>query len=63
MHLIQSYTPYRTQQRPIVTSVNMAEYIHVGAELQWMPFFYTCCEILLISALFFSFSPTVVLAS
>lgn len=31
LHLIQSYTPYRTQQRPIVTSVNMAEYIHVGA--------------------------------
>lgn len=32
-HLIQSYTPYRTQQRPIVTSVNMAEYIKVGADL------------------------------
>lgn len=30
IHLIQSYTPYRTQQRPIVTSVNMAEYIQVG---------------------------------
>lgn len=25
----QSYTPYRTQQRPIVTSVNIAEYIKV----------------------------------
>lgn len=34
-HPIQSYTPYRTQQRPIVTSVNMAEYIKVGADLWW----------------------------
>lgn len=35
IHVIQSYTPYRTQQRPIVTSFNMAEYIQVGVEMLW----------------------------
>lgn len=49
--MIQSYTPYRSQQRPIVTSVNMAEYIHVGVDVQWTPFFSKCCEFLLVLAL------------
>lgn len=33
--LVQSYTPYRTQQRPIVKSFNMAEYIQVGNWVLW----------------------------
>lgn len=32
-HLAQSFTPYRTAQRPIVKSVNYGTYIQVGV---WM---------------------------
>lgn len=48
MRLLQSYTPYRTQQRPVVTSVSTAEYTHVGA---------ACCELLLLQPVLLSCSP------
>lgn len=40
--VVQSYTPYRTQQRPLLTTVAVDEYIHV--RVLWTPFALTCCE-------------------
>ena len=36
-----------------MTSVNMAEYIHVGVDLQWALFSSECCQLLLVLACWF----------
>lgn len=43
----QSFTPYRTAQRPIVKSVNYGAFIPVGTWLQWNRFYFHLLYILL----------------